>query len=150
MEFLIHNYLELDLDKFNDIRTEEPFDFILEHGRGKVRFSGIIDRIDQVECESRIIDYKTGEAESKERLEEYRLQLTCYAESAKLGAIYIEPEPALYIAALKECKLLEIEFQPDAVDIISQTAEKIAGGEFRQVDESYCKQCGYRSFCASS
>ena len=69
---LITKLLDYDMSlikkgaKIEIIDTEKKIDFEIKTAQNKIKFFGIIDRIDRFEKNLRIIDYKTGKVDHKE------------------------------------------------------------------------------------
>ncbi|NQS97980.1 MAG: ATP-dependent helicase [candidate division Zixibacteria bacterium] len=147
LENLVQNYLKMGLCEADRLETEKGFSFILEGESRIIRFSGLIDRLDWVDNRRRILDYKTGDVSSEARLSEYRLQLSCYALAVKYGALGEKVDPILTIAAVKEGKMIEMDFQADVEDIILKTGAQIAQDDFPPCKNERCIHCNWKDLC---
>ena len=148
IEGLIRSYSQLGLDKNEIIVLERGFRLLFTEGGIEIRFSGVIDRLDMVKGEIRILDYKTGVVDAT-RLEEYRLQLSCYGLAGLRGALGEEFSPKLAAAALGRGEIIDVDFQPDAEETIKRAAREIAGGEFPPRESEHCGRCPYRGLCGA-
>ena len=147
LDYLMRNYLEMGLGEVERLEAERGFSFILEGESGIIRFSGVIDRLDWIHGRRRLLDYKTGDVSSEERLTEYRLQLSCYALAAKTGALGGKFDPILTIAAVKQGKMMGMDYQTEVEGIILKAGVQIAEGNFTPHRSEHCLQCNWKDVC---
>lgn len=148
MDRLIENYTKLGLHQTRVFWVEKGFSILLERGDLTVRFKGVIDRLEAVEGKKRMLDFKTGSIEGRERLDEYSLQLSCYGLAARQGAVGEKFSPLLAVAAVKEGKIIETALQPEAETVILNSAVDIARGDFLPNKGKVCDWCPYEYLCS--
>jgi RecB family exonuclease len=125
------------------LQTERSFK--VEIGGAKVK--GRLDRLDRVNGEDVIVDYKTGRPKTQEEAEK-SLQLSIYALAARaLG----RTPGALVFVNLQNGTAVEARRSPEqlmeAENKVTEVAAKIAAGEFAPKTSQGCARCPYHGIC---
>ena len=130
------------------LHTEESFS--VQIGPSTIR--GRIDRIDRLEGNRvRIVDYKTGKAQSEENADK-SLQLSIYAIAAQ--ELWGYTAERLVFHNLEDNSTAETVRNVVDMDatrlVVEEVAQQIAEGKFEPVPGSHCAWCGYRSLCPAT
>ena len=143
---------EFELRKENKRKIiEREKNFIIDLG-GK-KFTGFIDRIDKVENNFEIIDYKTSNSIEMESKLNSNVQLNMYAFAFK--SIYGFWPSKIGLWYLVHDKIISVNYEEDLFDRIKKcildTIEKIEKSKFKATPTSFgCKYCDYRDICEES
>jgi len=114
---------------------------------GGAAIKGRLDRLDRVNGEVLVIDYKTGKPKTQEDAEK-SLQLSIYALAAQsMGHI----PSALAFVNLRNCTAVEAQRTSqqlrEAAAKVKEVAGKIAAGAFDPKPGQGCTRCSYNSIC---
>jgi len=127
---------------------EKGFNLKVRSGDNNYLIKGSIDRIDEVDGELKIIDYKTGsakekiDADNKKQLFIYHLATeTLFNQKIKsLSFYYLENNTELeFVASEKELEKTKLE--------IAELISEIAKGKFLAKPNLLCKYCDFFNIC---
>lgn len=127
------------------LHTEESFQIEVEG----VQVAGRVDRIDRNSDGSvTIVDYKTGKAKDQEQADK-ALQLSLYALAAQVKWGY--QVSGLQLHNIADNSIVTSTRSPadlkKAAEMVKETAEQIAAGNFEAKPGNHCGYCSYRNLC---
>ncbi len=146
-EILSRYFIHFQSSPPNVIAREEKFNFKIDH----IKITGAIDRIDQLDGGTHVIDYKTSNtfssAKSSMQLAIYSLYLE-QSSDTKFGGL---PQKAsLYFLRDEEKLQRSHSFSTDELtdkkDKIRQVANAIQNREFSPKTGRHCDWCDYKNF----
>lgn len=177
---MLEKYIKTERDLLGEgkqlsiIATETELKKEIDHQGHKVLLHGYADRIDKLDNEIRVIDYKTGRADDKDlrindqvtgitSMAEKSIQLMTYKYLYMLGNPKVNQEQIIpSIVWLKKSSdgpsTLKIDKAHDLSQSFKDTCERYfnefldelfdKGTPFKQTDEEHtCKSCNFKSIC---
>jgi len=113
-----------------------------------VRVKGRMDRVDQLEAGTRVIDFKTGKAFTQEKADQ-SLQLGIYALAGRELWGALPKELVIYnLEDNSEVSSRRTEKALAALEAkVKDVAEGISAGEFYEKPGFHCRWCDFRNVC---
>lgn len=139
-EFQSENHVSIALEKHFDTQLKD------------FRLTGVIDKVEKINSEIHVVDYKTGSPLTQKEADE-NLQLSFYAVACRKAGLSLNKVNFCFHYVKDNIKVFTHRTIDDIkllYETLSNAREKINNNDFEATPSaSNCKFCGFKKYCSS-